>query len=81
MFVLNPLLCFIAVAFKNHSCNKIADGYGNHGNGKMPGLVDGILPEGELLLQVCLYGQVAGYLFPDVPPLNAKIHSIFIPPF
>ncbi|XP_078259617.1 aryl hydrocarbon receptor 1b isoform X1 [Rhinoraja longicauda] len=42
---------FFRVAFKNHSCNKIADGYGNHGNGKMPGLVDGILPEGELLLQ------------------------------
>eukprot|EP00061_Rhincodon_typus_P012151 g37704.t1 len=51
MVVLNPLLCFIAVALKNHSCNKIADGSGNHGNRKGLGLADGVLPEGELLLQ------------------------------
>uniref|UniRef100_UPI00398F861A aryl hydrocarbon receptor 1b n=1 Tax=Pristiophorus japonicus TaxID=55135 RepID=UPI00398F861A len=42
---------FFRVAFKNHSCNKIADGNGNHGNRKVSGLTDGVLPEGELLLQ------------------------------
>ncbi|XP_048391136.1 aryl hydrocarbon receptor-like isoform X2 [Stegostoma tigrinum] len=41
----------IPVALKNHSCNKIADGSGNHGNRKGLGLADGVLPEGELLLQ------------------------------
>ncbi|XP_069790383.1 aryl hydrocarbon receptor 1b [Narcine bancroftii] len=39
---------FFRVAFKNHNCSKTSDGHDNHGNGKM---VDGILPEGELLLQ------------------------------
>ncbi|XP_067844037.1 aryl hydrocarbon receptor-like [Heptranchias perlo] len=42
---------FFGVALKNHSCNKIADGNGNHGNRKVSGLADGVLPEGELLLQ------------------------------
>ncbi|XP_043549034.1 aryl hydrocarbon receptor-like [Chiloscyllium plagiosum] len=42
---------FFRVALKNHSCNKIADGSGNHGNRKVLGLADGVLPEGELLLQ------------------------------
>ncbi|XP_038644031.1 aryl hydrocarbon receptor 1b isoform X2 [Scyliorhinus canicula] len=42
---------FFRVALKNHSCNKIADGNGNQGNRKVSGLADGVLPEGELLLQ------------------------------
>ncbi|XP_078060606.1 aryl hydrocarbon receptor 1b [Mustelus asterias] len=42
---------FFRVALKNHSCNKIADGTGNHGNRRVSALVDGVLPEGELLLQ------------------------------
>ncbi|XP_078407544.1 aryl hydrocarbon receptor 1b [Cetorhinus maximus] len=42
---------FFRVALKNHSCNKIADGSGNHGNRRVSALADGVLPEGELLLQ------------------------------
>ncbi|XP_067891986.1 aryl hydrocarbon receptor 1b [Heterodontus francisci] len=42
---------FFRVALKNHSCNKIANGNGNHSNRKVSGLADGVLPEGELLLQ------------------------------
>ncbi|XP_064420085.1 aryl hydrocarbon receptor 1b [Latimeria chalumnae] len=42
---------FFSVALKSHSCVEGAEGSGGHDNSKATGLAEGILPEGELLLQ------------------------------
>uniref|UniRef100_A0A8K9USA5 Aryl hydrocarbon receptor n=1 Tax=Oncorhynchus mykiss TaxID=8022 RepID=A0A8K9USA5_ONCMY len=42
---------FFSVALKTHACNGLKANSGNHDNSKTTGLVDGWMPEGELLLQ------------------------------
>ncbi|XP_038835724.1 aryl hydrocarbon receptor-like [Salvelinus namaycush] len=42
---------FFSVALKTHACNGLKANGGNHDNSKTTGLVDGWMPEGELLLQ------------------------------
>ncbi|XP_030626271.1 aryl hydrocarbon receptor 1b [Chanos chanos] len=42
---------FFSVALKNHTCNGLTANNSNHDNNKPTGLVDGWMPEGELLLQ------------------------------
>uniref|UniRef100_A0A674F3K7 Aryl hydrocarbon receptor n=1 Tax=Salmo trutta TaxID=8032 RepID=A0A674F3K7_SALTR len=42
---------FFSVALKTHACKGLKANGGNHDNSKTTGLVDGWMPEGELLLQ------------------------------
>ncbi|KAK6325173.1 hypothetical protein J4Q44_G00045150 [Coregonus suidteri] len=42
---------FFSVALKTHACKGLKANGGNHDNSKTAGLVDGWMPEGELLLQ------------------------------
>ncbi|XP_053348226.1 aryl hydrocarbon receptor 1b [Clarias gariepinus] len=42
---------FFSLTLKNHGGKRATPSHGNHGNSKATGLLDGRLPEGELLLQ------------------------------
>uniref|UniRef100_A0A4W5QPB9 Aryl hydrocarbon receptor n=1 Tax=Hucho hucho TaxID=62062 RepID=A0A4W5QPB9_9TELE len=42
---------FFSVALKTHACKGLKANGGDHDNSKTTGLVDGLMPEGELLLQ------------------------------